>query len=329
MKTGKLSSEGLQEIIIDQIKPINDDVLIRPGIGEDCTAIDFGDHACVLSTDPITAAASEIGRLAVHINCNDIASAGVKPMALMLTILVPPSTTQEELAFIMKQASEEARLIGVDIIGGHTEITTAVNRPLISATAIGKQLKNKLVQTRGAKPGDKLILTKNTGLEGTGILAYDKEEELRSVLTPEELESAKAMLDGISVIPEGVAASEIGVSAMHDVTEGGVLGAAWEMCDASALGCLIDRKQLPIEAVTEKICRYFDIDPLKLISSGCMLMTADTGRVDALLEKFKEEGIPAAVIGEMTQNRDVILKEEGRVQSILPPEADELYKVID
>lgn len=329
MKTGKLSSEGLQEIIIDQIKPINDDVLIRPGIGEDCTAIDFGDHACVLSTDPITAAASEIGKLAVHINCNDIASAGVKPMALMLTILVPPSTTEEELAFIMKQASEEARLIGVDIIGGHTEITTAVNRPLISATAIGKQLKTKLVQTRGAKSGDKLILTKNTGLEGTGILAHDKEEELKTVLTPEELERAKAMLNNISVIPEGTLASEVGVTAMHDVTEGGVLGAAWEMCDASCLGCIIDRDLLPIEPVTEKICTYFDIDPLKLISSGCMLMTADDARVEILLEKFGKEGIPASVIGQMTDNRDVLLKADGHVESVQAPEADELYKVID
>ncbi len=160
METGKLSSENLQEMIIDQIKPIHSDILIRPGVGEDCSAVAFGDFACVLSTDPITGAASEIGRLAVHINCNDIASAGVKPMALMLTILVPPSTTQDELNMIMKQATEEASKLGVDIIGGHTEITTAVTRPLVSATALGKQLKDKIVTSSGAEIGDTVIMTK-------------------------------------------------------------------------------------------------------------------------------------------------------------------------
>ncbi len=329
MKTGKLSSENLKEMIIDQIESVNDDILIRPGVGEDCAAIDFGEYACVLSTDPITAAASEIGKLAVHINCNDIASAGVKPMALMLTILVPPGTSEETLAFIMKQASEEARSIGVDIIGGHTEITSAVNRPLISATAIGKQVKEKVVATRGASAGDKLVMTKNVGLEGTGILAYDKEAVLKSILTSAELAKAKAMLDNLSVIPEGIIAGEVGVTAMHDVTEGGILGAAWEMCDASELGCLLEDARLPVEAVTLKICEYFEIDPLKLISSGCMLMTVASDKVEVLLSELEKAGIPAAVIGEMTKERQVLLNKDAQHLPVLSPEADELYKVID
>ncbi len=329
METGKLSSENLQEMIIDQIKPIHDDILIRPGVGEDCSAIAFGEFACVLSTDPITGAASEIGRLAVHINCNDIASSGVRPMALMLTILVPPETTQEELSQIMIQASEEAAKLGVDIIGGHTEITTAVNRPLVSATAIGKQLKEKLVTTSGSSVGDVVILTKNVALEGTGILAFDKEEELSKVLTVAELQTAKNMLDNISVIPEGVLAGSMNVSAMHDVTEGGVLGGVWEICEASSLGCVIDQNQLPLENETLKICDHFKIDPLKLISSGCMLMTATEKDSVELLEALKAENIQAAVIGKMTEAKEVLLKNGKNSIEVDPPEADELYKVID
>lgn len=329
METGKLSSENLQEMIIDRIKKVGDDVLIRPGVGEDCSALSFGEFACVLSTDPITGAASEIGRLAVHINCNDIASSGVKPIALMLTILVPPETSQEELNMIMDQASNEAYKLGVDIIGGHTEITSAVNRPLVSATAIGKQLREKLVTSSDSVAKDKLILTKNVALEGTGILAYDKAELLKEVLSQSELEQAKAMLDNISVIPEGIIGGEFGVSAMHDVTEGGVLGAVWEMCEASGLGCVIEEKALPVEEVTQKICAYFDIDPYKLISSGCMLITVGQDKADKLLKQLIGQGIPASIIGEMTEKKDILIKRGDQLKPVDPPKADELYKVVE
>ena len=329
METGKLSSENLQEMIIDRIKKVGDDVLIRPGVGEDCSALSFGEYACVLSTDPITGAASEIGRLAVHINCNDIASSGVKPIALMLTILVPPETSQDELNMIMDQASNEAYKLGVDIIGGHTEITSAVNRPLVSATAIGKQVKDRLVTSSGSKVNDKLILTKNVALEGTGILAFDKADELKSILSQSEIDQAQAMLDNISVIPEGLIAGEYGVSAMHDVTEGGVLGAVWEMCEASGLGCLIEDSALPVETVTRKICAHFNIDPYKLISSGCMLITVNEDRSEGLMKRFEEEGIPASIIGEMTREKAVLLKSRDGINPIDPPRADELYKVVD
>jgi len=329
METGKLSSENLQEMIINQIKPIHSDILIRPGVGEDCSAIEFGEFACVLSTDPITGAASEIGRLAVHINCNDIASSGVKPMALMLTILVPPTTSQDELNFIMKQASEEAAKLGVDIIGGHTEITTAVNRPLVSATAIGKQLKSNLVTSSGSKAGDKLIMTKHVALEGAGILAFDKERELSQTLTVDEIKHAQKMLDDISVIPEGVIAGAFGVTAMHDVTEGGILGAVWEMSEASGLGCTLSRQALPIDSVTAKICRFFDIDVLKLISSGCMLITVSADRADALLHQLEEAQVSATIIGEMTVSKDVLMADGDIIEAVEPPEADELYKVVD
>ena len=160
MKVGKLSSEELESMIIKKINFKNDDIFLKPGVGEDCAAIAFGDYACVLSTDPITGTASEVGKLAVHISCNDVASSGIRPIGLLLTIMAPEGITKEELEYIMNQASEEADKIGVDIIGGHTEITTAVNRVVVSSTAIGKQLKSQVVKTSGARIGDALIMTK-------------------------------------------------------------------------------------------------------------------------------------------------------------------------
>ena len=223
LKTGKLDSEVLKRIIFDNIKFKRDEIITRPGIGEDCAEIDFGEYICVMSTDPITASVSDIGRLSIHISCNDIASNGVQPVGIMLAVMLPVGTTEEDIETIMKQAAAAAELMEVEIIGGHTEITPAVNKPVIVSTAIGRQPKNKIKQE--IKTGDKIFITKYCGIEGTGIIACDCRDEVKSILTSEELDEAEAMLDMVSVVKEGVIAGDIGVSAMHDITEGGVLGA--------------------------------------------------------------------------------------------------------
>ncbi|SHJ99312.1 hydrogenase expression/formation protein HypE [Paramaledivibacter caminithermalis DSM 15212] len=327
MKIGKLDSQLLEKVIFNNIKLHRKEVMVRPGIGEDCAVVDFGEYALIMSTDPITGAASEVGRLAVHINCNDIASNGVEPLGLMMTILAPEETTEEEIDEIMKQASTEAAKLNVEIIGGHTEITGAVNRIVISATAIGRQLKTDIVKTSGAKVGDKIIMTKTAGLEGTGIIAHDLEEKLSLIFSREMIESAKKMVDKISVVKEGIIAGKIGASSMHDVTEGGILGAVWEICKASKVGCNIYLDRIPIAEETKKICDFFDIDPLKLISSGTMLITITGDKKDQLIKNLNESGIDASVIGEITQEGRYIVRHDEQTE-IQPPESDELYKVI-
>lgn len=327
MKIGKLSSEDLQDLIIGKINYKNDEVYLKPTIGEDCAAISFGDYACVVSTDPITGTASEVGKLAVHISCNDVASSGIRPIGLLLTILVPESTTKEELGYIMEQASEEADKVGVDIIGGHTEVTNAVNRVVVSSTAIGKQLKSKLVKTSGAQVGDGIIVTKSAGLEGTGIIGYEKEEELLTFMSLEEVQTCKEMLDQVSVVPEGVICGEFGVTSMHDVTEGGVLGALWEVCEASKAGCEIIEDRIIIKTVTQKISTFYKIDPLKLISSGTMLITVDDKKCDDLVALLNEKGIEATKIGRVKE-KGFGLKFKDSQREIESPESDELYKVV-
>jgi hydrogenase expression/formation protein HypE len=323
MKEGKIPSELLRELVFNNIKVKHEDVILRPEIGEDCTAIEFGDYACVLSTDPITGADKGIGALAVHISCNDVASSGVKPLAILMTIMAPTSTTEEDIRTIMKDAGEAAGLLNVEIAGGHTEITSAVNKVIVSTTAIGKILKHKLVKTSGAKLGDAVIMTKYAGLEGTAILAKDRERELKSKLTPELLDKAINLSSQISVVKEGVLAGEYGVNSMHDVTEGGILGAAWEVAESSNTGVELYLNSIPVLEETKQICEIYDINPYRLISSGSMIITCSNG--EELIELFRAADIPASIIGRIIEKDRIIIENEV-IQELDPPGPDELFK---
>ncbi len=324
MKSGKLPSDVLEKRILSSFRFKREEVLVRSKVGEDCSVLDFGEYACVVSTDPITGASNEIGRLAVHISCNDVAANGVEPFGLLFTILAPEGTTLEVLQDIVRQAAEEAASLKVEIIGGHTEITPAVNRIVVSTTAIGMAAKDRVVTSSGAKPGDYIILTKWAGLEGTAIIAHDFEKRLRGRMDDALLESAQAMMGHISVVREGMIAGKMGATAMHDVTEGGVLGALWELAEASGVGLRIYQDKIPVRTETRAICEEFGLNPLKLISSGCMLITCRDG--EGMLEALNREGIPASIIGEVVEEGRTLVSGE-REMPIDPPESDELYKV--
>lgn len=327
MKIGKLNNDQLKSIIIDNISYRREDVVLRSGIGEDCAGVQFGDEVCLLTTDPITGAANEVGKLAVHISCNDIASNGAAPIAILLTILAPESTTEDELKLIMSQAHEEAAKLNVEIVGGHTEITSAVNRIVVSSTAIGKQGIDELFSNTALQEGDLIVMTKSAGLEGTGIIAFEKEEELTKAYDSELVDSAKAMLDKVSVVKEGIVAGKIGVTSMHDITEGGLLGAVWEICEGAGLGAIIRYEDISIPKETEVICSHYNINPLRLISSGTMLMTVKPSNIDMLMDALHKEHIESNIIGEIT-HKDVYLEKRGRLTYVTPPDSDELYKVV-
>lgn len=324
MKEGKIPPELLKSLVFNNIKVKSKEVIMRPEIGEDCAAIDFGDYACILSTDPITGADKGAGTLAIHISCNDVATCGVRPVGIMVTVLAPTTATEEEIGRVMKEAGEAAAALGVEIIGGHTEVTSAVNRIVISTTAVGKLLKDRIVRSSGAQEGDDVIMTKWAGLEGTSIIAADKEAVLAGKLSPEEIETAKSFIEHISVVQEGVTAGEFGASSMHDVTEGGILGAAWEIAESSSKGIDIYIDEIPVREVTRKLCNVFGIDPYRLISSGSMLITAKNGA--ELVRILEAKGIPSAIIGKIrSQGRNII--KNGEIHKLNPPDVDELFKV--
>jgi len=326
LKVGKLPEKALKKLILDKLANKRSELLVGPKIGEDCCALDFGEDVCVLSTDPVTGAENGIGRLAVHISCNDIASCGIEPIALLVTILAPPSASFEDIGCVMSQILEASMPINVDIIGGHTEITESVNRLVISATAVGRAKKGRLITSSGARPGDRLVMTKTAGIEGTAIIAHDCENGLLKVFDNELIDNAKSFMDKISVVKEGVIASGHDISAMHDATEGGILGAAWEMAHASGLGVDVYIEKIPVAPETYEICRHFGINPYKLISSGSMLIACK--EPSTLVDGLEASGISAKVIGIFNGSGNYISYDGDKGENILEPGSDELYKVV-
>lgn len=326
MKVGKLDSYELQKIIDSNRGVKREDVRIRGGIGEDCSVIEFGGLECVVSTDPITGSENGIGKLAVHINCNDIASCGVEPLGILVTIMAPETSTLTDIKKVMEEISEECKKLNLEILGGHTEVTSAVNRMIVSCTALGKGKKNSAVSTANAKPGDHIIVTKKLGMEGTFIAINDKFERVSKFLTEEEIEEAKGYIENISVVKEGRICGEAGVNSMHDITEGGVLGALWEVSSASKCGFRVDYDSMPISEATRKICNEFGVDPLRFISSGSMLITCSDGQ--KLVDLLNKNNIEAVIIGNITKENTIIIK-NGKEEDVAPPDSDELFKIIN
>lgn len=324
MKEGKLDFDDLRNIILNNKTIKRNEVKVRNDVGEDCTIIDFGEYEGIFSTDPITGASENVGKLAVHINCNDIASSGGEPIGLLVTILAPISASLEDINKIMNEIDEEAAKINVEIIGGHTEVTSAVNKMVISVTVIGKNLKGKSVKTAGAEVDDDIIVTKSIGLEGTHILINDHEERIRKVLSEEEIKFGKSLINQISVLEEGKIGGEFGVSSMHDITEGGLLGGLFEVAMASNKGFKIYKDKIPMLEITKKICEEFKIDPLRLISSGSMLITTKNG--EKLIEKINKKGIGASIIGKICEREGILVDNKKEIK-VEPPKRDELFNI--
>lgn len=328
MKIGKLPNEVLEKIVFSNIKNRREEVLVRAAVGEDNAIIDFGENVCVMSTDPITGATKDIGSLAIHISCNDVSTSGAEPIGILMTILVPPLTTEKELEEIMIDAGKTAKELNVEIIGGHTEVTDAVNRVVISTTVIGKQKKSMIPNYNDINIGDKVVITKYIGIEGTSILAKELEYKLIEKLEEEKIKEAQNMDSMLSVVKEGTIASKLGAKYMHDITEGGILGAVWEASKAVSKGIKIFDRLIPIKDVTKEISNVLGIDPYKLISSGSMLIIMDENKFIELEQQLKDENIKATIIGEVVEN-GVFLDNNGELKDIDSPESDELYKALN
>lgn len=317
----------LKRAVFKQIRHRRKEVLIRGGVGEDCAAIELGeDEVMVLSTDPITGAAKDIGTLAVHITANDIVSSGAEVLGILTSIILPERTREIVLRKTMQEIEEVCNELGIEVIGGHTEVSNIVNQPLITVTGVGKVKKSKLLSTKGLEPGDELVMTKWAGLEGTAILANERFEELTEKYTEDFISSARDYMQYISVVPEARIAAKFGVCAMHDITECGVYGAVWEMASASNLGAEIHLQKIPIRQETVEICEYFDLNPYQMMSSGCLLIGTKKG--NALVEELQKAKIPAAVIGKVVEGNDKVVISGEERRFLEPPKSDELYKVL-
>lgn len=322
MKVGKLPGAVLQKYVLSTIDYLRDDVLVHAGLGEDCAVLDFGDEVCLVSSDPITGAGEGLGELAVHVACNDIAANGGTPVGVQIVLLAPPDTQEEQLRGIMTDIQRTAAELDVEVIGGHTEITSKVEDCIISVTAIGRAPKERFVTSRGARPGDDLVITKGVGIEATAILAREYGRLLPFTVTDEEIRSFTQQL---SVVAEGIIAAEHGVHAMHDITEGGLVGAVREMCHASQCGAVIWEEKVPVPELTYRITTQLGLDPMALLSSGAMLIAVPNGK--DLVYELAQHQIPAYVVGRTTKDENVVVvRRDGVREEVSGHVEDELWR---
>jgi len=326
MRSGKLSPEALRRIVLGRLGTRRADVLVHAAFGEDSAAIEFGAEACVLSADPITAAGARAGWLGVHVACNDIAAMGAAPVGVLATVLVPDGSDESVIVELMGDMHDAATELDIEILGGHTEVTPGIDSPILSMTAVGRAPRNRIVRSSGARPGHAVVLAKWAGLEGTAILATDLAEQLRTSLPAETIASAARCIERVSVVAEGLAAAELGATAMHDPTEGGVLGALWEMAEASGCGFELDIESVPLLPETLAVCGVFGVDPLRLISSGALLIACLDGA--AMVNGLAALSLPARVIGRMTDSERVLIR-NGRREAAGPVWRDELWRILE
>jgi hydrogenase expression/formation protein HypE len=294
----------------------------------DAAAIGLGaDELCVLTCDPITTATAGAGRLAVHVVCNDLAVMGAEPVGVLATLLFPAGVSEAAIAELAGEIDETARALGVEVLGGHTEVAPGLSTPLAVLTGVGKARRDRLVTAAGARPGDALVLTKAAALEGSHILATDLAARLGGV--PEALlVEARGYASELSVVPDARVALQYGATAMHDPTEAGVIGALWEMAEASGVGFRVLAKRIPVREATRAICDALGVDPLRLIASGALVIACADGEVMA--RGLHEAGIEANVIGEVTREPTrIVVQADGNEERVETPERDELYRILE
>jgi hydrogenase maturation factor len=331
LPVGKLPAALLRSILANA--PQSDPrILLGPRVGIDCAVLDFGERLLVLKSDPITFATTDTGWYLVQVNSNDIATTGARPRWLLVTALLPEgSTTVRLVEEIAGQVYEACSALGISVIGGHTEITHGLDRPILAGTLIGEVERERLVTPGGMKSGDQLLLTKGVPIEATAILANEFPGRLREVLGEADLARAQNYLHdpGISVLRDAQIARSAGrVTAMHDPTEGGLLAALWELAEAGDKKLVIDLQAVPVPAIAARICGVFDLNPLAAIASGALLLTVPPEDTPAVMMTLAAAGIPCAVIGQVEEGPPHVL-EAGTARPLPRPDQDEIGRVYE
>jgi hydrogenase expression/formation protein HypE len=306
-------------------------IVLGSTFGEDVAVTRVGGDLLLSHVDPIVGAVNEIGWLAVHVACNDIAASGIKPRWIQLLVMVPSANDVEQVERIMTDAARAAESLGVTIIGGHTGYSAGLERPLVAVTALAPAEGRRVVTTGGAKPGDLIYVTKGIGLEGTGILASDFAGNAFSRgLVQKDIDDALKLLESVSVVPEALELADLGATAMHDATRGGVLETFLEIGSCSGTCMDVVASALPVPAVVKRFAEAFGFDPLKMISSGSLAVTLPPECALEAEKRFEKGFCDLKKVGAVTEGEGVRLrKEDGTVGVFMEMacEEDELARM--
>lgn len=332
LPTGKLPLDLLDRLL-GHCGADHERLITGPGVGEDVAVIDMGSTYIVVKTDPITFATDQIGWYAVHVNANDVATSGAMPLWMLNTLLLPEGRTTPELVEdIFGQLRRAADALGIYLVGGHTEVTHGLDRPIVVGVLIGEVPKERLLTTAGARVGDGIVLVKGVPIEAVAVIAHEKADELRARgYSRAFIERCQAFLHdpGISVVEAArIAADAPGVHAMHDPTEGGLATGLHELALAAGTGLWLDADRIPVLAEGQRLCADFGLDPLGAIASGALIVAVAEEQTDALLMRYQKAQISAACIGRLTAKGEGLRMVRGGVeQPLVQFEVDEITRI--
>ena len=321
MEVGKFPSAMLERLL-SKVTSTDPRVLIGPKIGEDAAVIDMGNRLLVAKSDPVTFATDFIGWYAVQVNANDVACTGGVPKWFLATLLTPPQFSEDDAEQVFEQIVDACRTLDIALIGGHSEVTYGISRPIILGSMLGEVERDSLIHTGGAQEGDSIVLTKGIAIEGTALLARDCTDSLQQAgVSPETIVKCTTLLTnpGISVLKDAQLACAVAeVHSMHDPTEGGLATGLREVAKASGLGLAVEEGSIPVLPECQTICRALDLDPLGLLASGALLITLPASDVPKLILTLETQGISGWEIGQMLAQEEglIMIGHEGEV--ILP-----------
>lgn len=330
MKLGKLEEKELVPLL-RHTGAMDPSVAVGPRFGEDAGVTYIGEHGLVVASDPVTFASARSGWYAVHINANDVAATGANPRWFMATVLLPQSADEKLIENIFAQIDDACTQLTVAVLGGHTEVTPGLKRPIICGTMIGVASEAGVITTGGARVGDAVVLTKGVCIEGTALLALEKEEESRKVLGKKRWERASRYLvdPGFSVVEDArIALEAVKVHAMHDPTEGGLAMGLYELAKASGHGVRIDEDRVPVLEEASDLCMHFGLDPLRTLGSGALLVCVTPEDVAPLLAAYRDAGIRAARIGTITEEGLDVYR-NGLKYPLVHDAQDQITKIFD
>lgn len=344
MRTGKISESILKRSVLRQIENQKEEVIKGAGVGEDCaflswngsSAVKAGNCPVAVSTQAFTLPVKNCAYLTVTAAANNVAAAGAVPKAVLLSLVLPKGAEESLLKDLMVQAKKCSKEWDIQIAGGHTEVSAAVSAPVITATVLGAAPETTML-TENLSGGRKesflnekpdnmdIVVSKWIGMEGTSIIAGEKEDDLLRRYPPGIIRSAKEAGGYLSVASEAAIALKSGVYTMHDVRNGGIFGALWEVSRKIGVGLCVDLKKIPVKQETIEVCEFFDLNPYQLLSGGALLMVAADGR--GLVKALEEENIPACMIGSTNGTNDKIVVNQDEARYLEPPAPDEIYKL--
>ncbi len=321
----KLTLDMLKKYIFSRNGFYANEVIKGPGIGEDAAVVRLSNKMYMVThTDPITAAKKNLGKLAIYVSSNDIAVKGVKPRYALVTLLLKKDVEEEEIDEITAQLDKSAKNLGISIVGGHTEIVDNFESNVAVVTQIGFSFKKPL-SLSNIKPGDILLQVNEAAIEGTAVIANDY-PELIVQFDEGALELAMSYVDRIAIMKDALKLSSLGIKAMHDPTEGGIIGGSVEMALASNLKLNLNEDKILVSPLTRSICEHLNLDPLKLLSSGTVLAVVKPENVNKIINAM---GDKASVIGKFERGEPSlnVIRTRG-VEVYKEPPQDEIYKLV-